>query len=220
MSTEKLINAIKTEQYNKGALDVDEVDRNPAIQFQKWFKEAQDAKITLPEALNLATAELPSGRVSNRVVLLKELDKDGRLVIYSNWGYSRKGNDLKTNSWVSLCFWWKDLERQVRVEGRAQRLSLEESSEYFHQRPRGSQLGAWASHQSQPVPSREALEQAAHAAEEKYGDSDIIPCPPYWGGVAIRPERWEFWQGRPSRLHDRLEYVADQDSWKINRICP
>lgn len=220
MSADRLINAVETEQYMKGALNEEDVDKNPAVQFKKWFQQAQDAKVTIPEALNLATAELPSGRVSNRIVLLKELDKDGRLVIYSNWEYSRKGTDLKTNAWVSLCFWWKDLERQVRIEGRAHRLSLEESRIYFEQRPRGSQLGAWASHQSQPVTSREALEQSVREVEETHKGSETIPCPPYWGGIAVRPERWEFWQGRPSRLHDRIEYLAEQDNWIVRRISP
>lgn len=210
----------KTDQYGKFSLSKTEILQSPVEQFRSWFKAAQEAKVSIPEALNLATAELPSGKVSVRVVLMKELDAEGNFVIYSNWEHSRKASDVATNPNVSLCFWWKELERSVRVEGTASRMSREESDVYYQQRPRGSQVGAWASKQSQRLENREELEQAYRDIEKKFEGQEKLPCPPFWGGIRIKPERWEFWQGRTSRVHDRIEYTRSGSDWDISRVSP
>ncbi|RPA85062.1 pyridoxamine 5'-phosphate oxidase [Ascobolus immersus RN42] len=208
---EKLIFAPPEDQYRKGALDREHLDPDPVIQFHKWFKEAQ-ASTDQAEALTLSTAHLPSGRVSSRIVYMKELTHLG-FVVYSNFATSQKAEDLRTNPHASLSFWWKELERQVRVEGVCERISKEESQAYFDTRGRGSRIGAWASKQSQVIESREVL--------EGWG-KEKIEVPEYWGGLRIRPLRVEFWQGRESRLHDRFEYVRDtvDGEWRINRLSP
>ncbi|CAK7198528.1 pyridoxamine-phosphate oxidase [Sporothrix eucalyptigena] len=205
---------------------------SPIAQFHAWFAEAKAVGgIAHPETCTLATASLPSGRVSARMVYLKELDRQG-FVLYSNFGTSQKGSDLfgdeehPPNSWASLTFWWESLERQVRVEGRASRLPAEESQVYFDTRVRGSRIGAWASQQSSvlvPSPEKEGddgrlqLESWVAEAEAKFGsskedgienggDDQQIPVPSFWGGLRIVPERVEFWQGRQNRLHDRFVY--------------
>lgn len=215
-----LIHNPKTEQYTLAALNEKDVAKSPELQFNRWFKEAQDQNIVVPEALNLATAELPSGRVSNRTVLMKELDTDGNVVIYSNWGTSRKAADFETNPYVSLTFWWKELQRQVRIEGKAHRLSKEESQPYFSERPKGSRIGAIASKQSEAIESREALEAEVAKVAEKYANTEEIPCPEFWGGLVVVPDHWEFFQGRESRVHDRIVYDKEGSSWKVGRICP
>lgn len=215
-----LIHNPKTEQYMLAALNEKDVAKRPELQFEKWFKEAQEQNIAVPEALNLATAELPSGRVSNRTVLMKELDTNGNVVIYSNWGTSRKAADFKTNPYVSLTFWWKELQRQVRVEGKAHLLSKEESQPYFNERPKGSRIGAIASKQSQPIESREKLEETVAQVAKKYQDTEEIPCPEYWGGLVVEPDHWEFFQGRESRVHDRIVFDKQGSDWKVSRICP
>lgn len=215
-----LISPVETHQYTKDKLNFEDINQNPAEQFKTWFKQAQDANISLPEALSLATAELPSGRVSVRIVLMKELDKDGNLVIYSNWEDSRKAQDFKSNPNVGITFWWKELERTVRVEGKAVRMSKAESEPYFQSRPKASQIGATISRQSQPVEDREVIEQKFKAVEEKYANEDVLPCPEFWGGIRVIPERWEFWQGRRSRIHDRIEFSKDGEGWKLQRINP
>lgn len=197
-----------------------------------------------PETCTLSTAALPGGRVSARMVYLKELDTRG-FVVYSNFGTSRKARDLfgedggdgsgsgsgsVGNRWAALTFWWEGLERQVRVEGRAERLSREESQRYFDTRVRGSRVGAWASRQSAVLrPSgegdddgREMLERWVKEAEERFAGTDDIPCPDFWGGLRIVPERVEFWQGRQSRLHDRFVYdrVEGADKWTLERLSP
>lgn len=159
-----------------------------------------------PETVCLSTAALPGGRVTSRFVYLKEMDGRG-FVVYSNWGTSRKSKDVETNDWVSLAFWWREMERQVRIEGRVERLSLEESQAYFDTRARGSRIGAWASRQSGRIEGREVLEGWVEEVEERFRGVEEIPCPEFWGGVRVVPERVEFWQGRVSRLHDRFEYV-------------
>lgn len=210
----------ETDQYEKSSLSKSDTLQSPVEQFRRWFKEAQEAKISIPEALNLATAELPSGRVSVRVVLMKELDAEGNFVIYSNWEHSRKASDVASNPNVSLSFWWRELERTVRVEGTAERMTREESEVYFQQRPRGSQIGAWASKQSQPLESREELEQAYKEVEKRFEGQEKLPCPPFWGGIRITPVRWEFWQGRTSRVHDRIAYTKSGSGWEIGRVSP
>jgi len=186
-------------------------------------------KGTVPETVILSTAELPSGRVSSRAVYLKELDDRG-WVIYSNWGTSRKAKDVESNPYASLCFWWKPLERQVRVEGPCERLTSEESQPYFDTRARGSRIGAWASQQSSALqPSgngdddgRAMLEQQVRDVEERFNGTEHIPVPEFWGGLRVKPEMVEFWQGRESRLHDRFKYTRDSydGPWKIERLNP
>lgn len=191
-------------------------------QFQVWFSDAKNKEVKLPEAVNLATAELPSGRVSSRTVLFKELDKDGSLVIYSNWGTSKKAKDIHSNPHAAVTFFWPDLERQVRVEGITEFMSNEESQIYFDTRPRDSRIGAWASPQSQEIQSREELDNLYLEQLQKYEGQEKIPCPPHWGGLRIKPLEWEFWQGRPGRVHDRFTYTrpsVEDESWAINRLA-
>lgn len=183
----------------------------------------------VPETVTLSTAELPSGRVSSRMVYLKELDDKG-WVIYSNWGTSRKAKDVESNPYASLCFWWKPLERQVRVEGPCERLTLEESQIYYDTRARGSRIGAWASQQTSVLipdgsagdDGRAMLEQQVRDIEQKFEGVDKIPVPEFWGGLRVKPEMVEFWQGRDSRLHDRFRYTRDSagEAWKIERLNP
>jgi len=175
-----------------------------------------------PETVCLSTASLPSGRVSARIVYLKELDDKG-FVIYSNFDTSKKSKDLESNKWASLTFWWREQERQVRVEGITERLSPEESQVYFDTRIRGSRIGAWASKQSQVLEGREELEGWVKDVESKFEGQEKIPVPEFWGGLRIRPEMVEFWQGRDSRLHDRFQYTkveGEGGPWKIDRLSP
>ena len=179
-----------------------------------------------PETVCLSTASLPSGRVSARIVYLKELDASG-FVIYSNFGTSKKSANLESNKWASLTFWWRELERQVRVEGVTERLSREESQVYFDTRIRGSRVGAWASRQSQVLEGREELEGWVKEVEGRFEGSEEIPCPEFWGGLRIKPVMVEFWQGRESRLHDRFHYEkvegkteGEDGEWKIERLSP
>ena len=171
---------------------------DPLHQFREWYTAAQEAGVVSPETVCLSTASLPSGRVTSRFVYLKEMDGRG-FVIYSNWGTSQKSKDVQGNSWVSLAFWWREQERQVRIEGRVERLSVEESQRYFDTRARGSRIGAWASRQSGRIEGREVLERWVEEVEEKFRGVEKIPCPEFWGGVRVIPERVEFWQGRESR---------------------
>lgn len=150
---------------------------------------------------------------------MKELDKDGSIIIYSNWGSSKKAKDVSTNKHVALTFFWKEFERQVRVEGTTERLSTEESQIYFDTRPRASRIGAWASPQSTVVDSREKLDEFVKEQEERFKNQEKIPCPPYWGGIRVKPLEWEFFQGRPNRVHDRFSYVKDGQQWAIHRLA-
>lgn len=221
MNLDKIITATPTHQYKQATLDVADVNKDPVQQFHSWFQQAKDAKIPIPEAVNLATAQLPSGRVSSRTVLFKELDNRG-LVVYSNWGTSKKAQDVKSNPWAAVTFFWKELERQVRVEGHVEFLSSEESQPYYSSRPRDSQIGAWASPQSQEIAGREVLDSKITELENKFKDTETIPVPDFWGGVRIVPLEWEFWQGRENRVHDRVVYTRDSESepWKVVRIAP
>ncbi len=190
---------------------------NPFEQFKIWFEQAIAAQLPEPNAMTIATATL-DGRPSARLVLLKDYDERG-FVFYTNYE-SNKGQQLLKNPWGAIVFWWAELERQVRIEGSVEQVSAEEANAYFESRPKGSQLGAWASNQSQVIPSREVLEQRLQQLQEKY-ENQPVPRPPHWGGFRVIPAEIEFWQGRPSRLHDRLLYRrGDDGGWTIQRLSP
>lgn len=192
------------------------IDRDPIKQFQLWFNDAIAAKLPMPEAMTLATAT-PDGRPSARMVLLKQVDQDG-FVFYTNYR-SAKASQLDANPYAALVFYWTHLERQVRVEGSVTKVSAEESREYFRTRPRESQIGAWASEQSEVIASRDVLEQRAAELEKLYCDRDI-DCPEHWGGYRLRPDRIEFWKSGIGRLHDRILYERSDDGWSISRLAP
>lgn len=197
-------------------LDEKTIDRDPIKQFQLWFDDAKAAKLPMPEAMTLATAT-PEGRPSARMVLLKQVDHDG-FVFFTNYT-SSKAAQLDANPYAALVFYWSQLDRQVRVEGSVTKTSAQESREYFITRPRESQIGAWASEQSQAISGREVLEQRARELEEKYRDREV-DCPEHWGGYRLTPERIEFWKSRIGRLHDRIVYKRDGDKWIITRLAP
>ena len=197
-------------------LDEKTIDRDPIKQFQTWLNEAFAAKLPLAEAMTLATAT-PDGKPSARMVLLKQVDHDG-FVFFTNYN-SAKARQLDANPHAALVFYWSQLDRQVRVEGSISKTSAEESREYFATRPRESQIGAWASQQSEAIESRAALEARAAELERQYGDRDI-DCPEHWGGYRLKPERIEFWKSRIGRLHDRILYQREGDSWSITRLAP
>ncbi len=186
-------------------------------QFDRWFADAVAAGLPEPNAMVFGTADA-DGRPSGRTVLLKGYDQDG-FVLFTNYG-SRKGTEVTANPYASLVFPWFAMHRQVVVAGRVQRLDRAETEAYFASRPRGSQLGAWASDQSRVVPDRAALEAAYRAAAERFADVEPIPAPRHWGGLRIRPDSVEFWQGRASRLHDRLRFRRTREGWAVERLAP
>lgn len=203
--------------YTRAGLNENEADANPFKQFQTWFDQAVTAELPEPNAMTLATAN-PQGKPSARIVLLKGVDHEG-FVFYTNYN-SQKGQELAVNPWGSLVFWWVELERQVRIEGTVEKVSTQESEEYFVSRPVGSQLGAWASPQSEVISSRDVLEEKMTELEKQY-QGQTIPKPSHWGGYRLYPTEIEFWQGRPNRLHDRLRYRKQDDgSWLRERLAP
>ena len=209
-------------QFTRGTLELPDLNKDPLKQFHVWFSEANDADVYHPETVTLSTAHLPSGRVSARMVYLKELDERG-FVIYSNWETSRKAADIRSNPYAALTFNWPKLERQVRVEGKVERLKVEESQKYFDTRIRGSRIGAWASEQSSVLKDRGELEERVREVEKKFENQDKIPVPEFWGGMRILPSAIEFWQGRQSRLHDRFLYEKGEgveNDWTIRRLSP
>jgi pyridoxamine 5'-phosphate oxidase len=201
--------------YKRAALGEHDVAGNPFDQFARWFDEAVAAGIPEPNAMTLATVDA-TGQPSARIVLLKGVDARG-LVFHTNYD-SRKGRELAADPHVALLFFWVELERQVRIEGTTQRVSPAESDAYFAERPRASRLAAWASPQSEPIPDRAWLEAQVVAVEARFASD--VPRPPNWGGVRVVPDRFEFWQGRQSRLHDRLVWSREGDRWTIERLAP
>ena len=202
------------QSYEKGILLEQDAKASPFEQFGLWFDQALEQNVPEPTTMTLATAD-SQGRPSARIVLLKGFD-DAGFVFYTNYN-SRKGQDLAVQPWACLNFFWQPLERQVRLNGLMTKVSAQESDEYFHSRPLGSRLGAWVSAQSQPT-TLAALEANTATVQKKYGDQP--PRPPHWGGYRLAPEYFEFWQGRPSRLHDRLTYQRSGTSWALERISP
>ncbi len=204
-------------EYNQGGLREVDAAANPFAQFDRWFSELRQVTQLEANAMTVATAT-PDGRPSARVVLLKQVDERG-FVFYTNYE-SRKGEELAANSWVTLLFYWPELERQVRIEGQASYVTPEESDSYYNSRPKTSRVGAWVSPQSQVIPDRAFLEQRVVDITAQYPDEQI-PRPPNWGGYRVQPITFEFWQGRPSRLHDRLRYSRnDAGLWIIERLAP
>ena len=203
-------------EYRQASLNEAELQADPFLQFKYWFEQAISAQLPEPNAMILSTVSV-SGAPSSRTVLLKELDSQG-FVFFSNYA-SRKGREIAVNQQVCLLFYWAELERQVRIEGQIETISAADSDAYFASRPRGSQLGAWASSQSERLDSRETLEQTLQALEQEYADK-AIPRPPHWGGYRVVPNAVEFWQGRPSRLHDRLLYQLEGQTWRVSRLSP
>ena len=201
--------------YARESLSERDVAADPIVQFEKWFTQAQGAGSVEANAMTLATSTR-GGHPSARIVLLKGFDERG-FVFFTDYR-SRKGTELESNPNVSLCFWWGELQRQVRITGTVARASREESEAYYRTRPHGSRIGAWASHQSAPLASREPLESEVKRLEQKYPDD--VPLPPHWGGYRVAPETVEFWQGRPSRLHDRIVYAREGSAWRIGRLSP
>jgi pyridoxamine 5'-phosphate oxidase len=199
------------------SLSEESVAKNPFVQFEKWFQEAMQSQIPEWNAFTLATASA-DGKPSNRIVYLRDFNANG-FSFFTNYA-SCKGKDIADNPFVCMNFFWPQMERQVKIEGRVEKLLEEESQMYFHSRPRESQIGAWASKQSEVIPSRQHLEQLVEKYTRDF-EGQEIPRPPYWGGYLIIPEKIEFWQGRPSRLHDRIRYVHIADSdWKTERLSP
>jgi pyridoxamine 5'-phosphate oxidase len=202
--------------YARGSLDETSVDADPIRQFDAWFKQALDARLPEPNTMTLATVDA-RGYPSARIVLIKGVDERG-FVFFTNYE-SRKGLDLAVNPHASLLFYWIELERQVRVEGTVVKTNAEDSDTYFHSRPLGSRIGAWASEQSRPIESRALLEAREKSFSERFGENP--PRPPHWGGYRLVPENIEFWQGRPSRLHDRILYTRlSAGGWRISRLSP
>ncbi|MBN3943336.1 MAG: pyridoxamine 5'-phosphate oxidase [Nostoc sp.] len=194
-----------------------EVELNPFIQFKKWFAQALAAQLPEPNAMTIATAT-PDGKPSARMVLLKDFDERG-FTFFTNYN-SHKGQELAENPQAALVFWWAELERQVRISGYVEKVSETESDQYFHSRPANSRLGAWVSNQSEVIDSREVLERRLQEFQSKYENQEIFR-PPHWGGLRVIPTEIEFWQGRPSRLHDRLLYSRlDNGTWNIERLSP
>ncbi len=204
------------QEYTKSSLDVADVAPDPIDQFRIWFDEVLASDLAEPNAMTLSTAT-PEGRPSARIILLKAFDSRG-FSFFTNYE-SRKGRELVANPFAALTFFFVTLERQIRIEGRVERVSDEESDSYYFSRPPGSRLGAWASIQSQVVGDRATLDRRLAELEER-AKHEVLPRPPHWGGYRVVPDVMEFWQGRPNRMHDRIRYRKDQGAWVIERLEP
>jgi pyridoxamine 5'-phosphate oxidase len=203
-------------EYKRASLDERDVAPDPFAQFVRWFADAQAAQVPEPNAMSLCTVDA-HGQPSARIVLLKEVDARG-FVFYTNYD-SRKGRELAARPQAALLFFWAELERQVRIEGRVEVADAATADAYFRTRPRMSRIAAWASPQSATLPDRAALEQRFAEAERRF-TGDEVPRPPRWGGYRVVPAAFEFWQGRPSRLHDRIAYAQDNSEWRTRRLAP
>lgn len=204
-------------EYTQASLDADTVCKDPIKQFEKWLTEALRSEVPEPTAMNVATVN-EYGRPSSRILLLKGIEEN-RLLFYTNY-QSKKGRELEHNPACALTFFWPEMERQVRIEGITERLDAKESERYFQSRPRGSQIGAWASPQSSFIKDREILDERVIQITKKFEGLSTIPKPMQWGGYHVQPFLFEFWQGRPSRLHDRLQYTLIDETWRIQRLAP
>jgi pyridoxamine 5'-phosphate oxidase len=212
----KSIADIRKDYQLQSLLETDVAD-NPFEQFNRWWDDAVKSELDEVNAMTLATAS-PTGMPSARIVLLKSASADG-FVFFTNYN-SHKGKELEENPFACLVFFWKELERQIRITGTIEKVSAAESDEYFHSRPVGSRIGAWASPQSSVIPSRETIEKNIVKFEQEFAGTEITR-PPHWGGYIVKPTLIEFWQGRPNRLHDRIQYTKQQgESWKIERLAP
>ncbi|MCP3821883.1 pyridoxamine 5'-phosphate oxidase [Streptomyces sp. A3M-1-3] len=212
--------AVMRKQYRAEIVTEDSFAAEPMAQFARWFQQAVNSGLFEPNAMVVATAT-PDGRPSTRTVLLKAFDARG-FVFFTNYG-SRKGLEIAANPHVSLLFPWHPIARQIIVTGTAARIGRDETASYFRSRPHGSQLGAWASDQSEVIASREELDRRYAALAARYPENEQVPVPPEWGGYRIAPEEMEFWQGHENRLHDRLRYVtegAGDGAWRLERLCP
>ena len=203
--------------YALDSLSKTDLDPSPLVQFKTWMTQALESAVLEPIAATLATVD-SDGYPSARIVLMREVTDHG-FIFYTNYG-SHKAVDLITNPKASLSFFWPELQRQVRIEGVAEKVSREKSQRYFAGRPRGSQIGAWASQQSKKLRDRAALIANFKMFEEKFADHETVPCPDFWGGFILTPISIEFWQGRESRLHDRLVYRLQDDKWEVSRLSP
>lgn len=203
--------------YQRASLDEEGLFPDPMEMFYRWWDDAIDSEISEPNAMTLATVN-NLGQPSARIVLLKEASSEG-FEFYTNYN-SQKAKDIDANPKVSVVFLWKELERQIRIDGIAEKLSKEKSQLYFQSRPRGSQIGAWASPQSQIIPDRKFLDSEADRISDKFENVDPLPVPDHWGGYVINPHTIEFWQGRPDRMHDRFRYLKNDDAWIIQRLAP
>jgi pyridoxamine 5'-phosphate oxidase len=202
--------------YSQNELLEKNVLSNPFKQFGKWFDEALEAKVLEPNAMHAST--ISNGKPHGRIVLLKGFDERG-FTFFTNY-QSNKAKEVAENAFASLTFFWGDVERQVRIEGKIEKVSAEESDEYHHSRPRGSQIGAWVSKQSTVITGRQVLEERLYNYEKEFENAEIIPRPAHWGGYRVIPNSIEFWQGRPNRLHDRILFTKVGDDWKIERLSP
>jgi pyridoxamine 5'-phosphate oxidase len=203
-------------EYTLNGLDQADVSVDPFTQFRQWFDAALQAGVPEPNAMHVSTVT-GDGRPDGRIVLLKDVSEAG-FVFYTNYE-SRKGRELADRPFASLTFFYPELERQIRIEGQVEKVSAEESDAYFGSRPRGSQIGAWVSHQSEVIANRDMLETRQRNLETQF-DGRPVPRPPYWGGFRVIPNALEFWQGRPSRLHDRIRYRLENGNWLIERLSP